>query len=74
MINIGNPDEFTMLEAAKMIKEMTHSESQIVYRPLPDDDPARRKPDITKAKTLLGWEPKVKLREGLTKTIAWFSR
>ncbi len=74
VINIGNPDEFTMLEAAKMIKEMTHSESQIVYRPLPDDDPARRKPDITKAKTLLGWEPKVKLREGLTKTIAWFSR
>ncbi len=72
VINIGNPDEFTVKEAAHIIKEMTGSKSKIVYKPLPKDDPTRRKPDISKAKSLLGWEPKIRLKEGLKKTIDWF--
>lgn len=72
VINIGNPDEFTMVEAAKIILEMTGSRSKIKYLPLPKDDPARRRPDISKAKKMLGWQPKVKLREGLKHTIEWF--
>jgi dTDP-glucose 4,6-dehydratase len=71
-VNIGNPTEMTIEEIAKTIIEMTGSKSKIVYKPLPADDPKVRKPDITKARTLLGWEPKVPLREGLTKTIAYF--
>jgi len=71
-INIGNPDEFTMLELADIVLELTNSQSQIVYRPLPSDDPLQRRPDISKAKDLLGWEPKVNLREGLEQTIDWF--
>ena len=72
-INIGNPTERTMLEFAQQIKDLTHSPSEIVFRPLlTADDPKQRKPDITKAKTLLGWEPKVNLEEGLQKTIAYF--
>jgi dTDP-glucose 4,6-dehydratase len=71
-VNIGNPAEMTIEEIAKVIIEMTGSKSKIVYRPLPTDDPKVRKPDITKARTLLGWEPKVPLREGLTKTIEYF--
>jgi nucleoside-diphosphate-sugar epimerase len=73
VINIGNPGEFTVKQAAEMIKEMTGSASKIVYKPLPSDDPTRRKPDITKAVKLLGWEPKVMLREGLGYTINWFA-
>jgi nucleoside-diphosphate-sugar epimerase len=73
VINIGNPDEFTVKEAAVIIKEMTGSKSKIIYKPLPKDDPTRRKPDITKAKKILGWEPQVKLREGLSHTIKWFA-
>ncbi|MGD0566167.1 MAG: UDP-glucuronic acid decarboxylase family protein, partial [Candidatus Goldiibacteriota bacterium] len=65
VINIGNPGEFTVKQAAVMIKEMTGSESKIIYKPLPKDDPTRRKPDITKAKKLLGWEPAVGLKQGL---------
>jgi nucleoside-diphosphate-sugar epimerase len=72
VINIGNPGEFTVKEAAHIIKEMTGSSSKIIYRPLPNDDPTRRKPDISKAKRLLGWEPKVALRQGLETTIEWF--
>ncbi|MCE5299673.1 MAG: SDR family oxidoreductase [Spirochaetia bacterium] len=72
VINIGNPNEFTVKQAAYMIKEMTGSKSKIVRKPLPEDDPARRKPDITKAKKLLGWEPTVQLKEGLKYTIEWF--
>jgi nucleoside-diphosphate-sugar epimerase len=72
VINIGNPGEFTVKQAAVMIKEMTGSESKIIYKPLPKDDPTRRKPDITKAKKLLGWEPAVGLKQGLEKTIEWF--
>jgi len=71
-VNIGNPAEMTIEEIATLIIEMTGSASTIVYKPLPTDDPRVRKPDITRANTLLGWEPKVPLREGLTKTIEYF--
>ena len=72
-VNIGNPGEFTILELAKLVIEQTGSRSKIVHRPLPQDDPTRRQPDITLArKHLGGWEPKVALREGLQKTIDWF--
>jgi nucleoside-diphosphate-sugar epimerase len=74
VINIGNPGEFTVKQAADMIKQMTGSSSGIIYKPLPKDDPARRKPDISKAKKLLGWIPSVKLKEGLEKTIEWFEK
>jgi len=70
--NIGNDDEKTILEFAKIIKKLAGSRSQIVFKPLPEDDPMQRKPDITKAKKLLGWRPKVKLEEGLLKTIEYF--
>jgi dTDP-glucose 4,6-dehydratase len=73
-INIGNPGEFTMLELAELVLEITGSESAIVHEPLPEDDPTQRKPDITKARELLGWEPKVELREGLERTIEHFAR
>jgi UDP-glucuronate decarboxylase len=71
-VNLGNPDEFTIRELAELVIELTGSKSKIVERPLPVDDPTRRQPDITLAKKHLDWQPKVKLREGLTKTIAWF--
>jgi dTDP-glucose 4,6-dehydratase len=72
-INIGNPTERTMLEFAQEIKRLTSSKSEIVLEPLPtSDDPRQRRPDITKAKTLLGWEPKVSLEDGLQRTIAYF--
>lgn len=72
VINLGNPNEIKILELAKIIKEMTNSKSKIVFKNLPEDDPKRRKPDITKARKLLNWEPKVSLREGLKKTIEYF--
>jgi dTDP-glucose 4,6-dehydratase len=71
-VNIGNPHEMTVLQFAEKIIEITRSKSPIVHKPLPEDDPQVRQPDITKAKTLLGWEPKVNLDEGLTKTIDYF--
>lgn len=71
-VNIGNPHEMTVLEFAKKVIELTGSKSPIVYKPLPEDDPQVRQPDIAKAKALLGWEPKVGLEEGLTKTIENF--
>ena len=71
-VNIGNPHEMTIEEIARTIIQMTGSTSQIVYRPLPADDPKVRQPDITRARTLLGWEPKVGLEEGLTTTIDYF--
>jgi len=72
-VNIGSPKEFTILELAEKIVEMTGSESQISYRPLPEDDPIQRRPDITLAgKMLDGWTPKVELEEGLKKTIDYF--
>ncbi len=71
-VNIGNPAEMTIEDIAKVIIEMTGSTSRIIYKPLPEDDPKVRKPDITRARTLLGWEPKVGLREGLEQTIEYF--
>ena len=71
-VNIGNPHEMTIEEIARMIIKLTGSKSQIVYRPLPEDDPKVRQPDITRARTLLGWEPKVGLEEGLTRTLEYF--
>jgi dTDP-glucose 4,6-dehydratase len=68
-VNIGNPDEFTLLELAKTVIEVTGSKSEIVYEALPTDDPQVRQPDITLAREILGWEPKVTLREGLERTI-----
>lgn len=73
-INIGNPGEFTMLELAQLVLELTGSSSEIVHEPLPEDDPTQRKPDITKARELLGWEPRVDLRAGLERTIEYFAR
>lgn len=71
-VNIGNPGEFTMLELAKLCLELCHSESSIVYQPLPKDDPQQRRPDISLAKRLIDWQPQIMLREGLMKTIPWF--
>lgn len=73
VINIGNYEEMTVIDLAKMVKELTGSASEIVYYPLPQDDPHRRCPDTTKAREILGWSPKVKLDEGLRKAINWFS-
>jgi dTDP-glucose 4,6-dehydratase len=73
-VNIGNPDEITMLELATEIKELTGSESPIVFKPLPQDDPQVRQPDITRAKELLGWEPKIQRREGLSRTLEYFRK
>lgn len=71
-INIGNPGEFTILELAEKVIALTGSKSELVRRPLPENDPMQRQPDITKARETLGWEPKVPLQEGLIKTIAYF--
>ena len=71
-INIGNPGEFTIRELAELVIEMTASKSKVVERPLPEDDPTQRQPDISLAKKYLSWEPRITLREGLAKTIAWF--
>jgi UDP-glucuronate decarboxylase len=71
-INLGNPNEFTIRELAELVIELTGSRSAIEYRPLPQDDPLQRKPDISLAKDKLDWEPKVQLREGLEQTIAYF--
>jgi dTDP-glucose 4,6-dehydratase len=73
-VNIGNPTELTIQGMAETIIRMTGSTSRIVYQPLPEDDPKVRKPDITRAREILGWEPKVDLEEGLTKTIDYFRR
>ena len=72
VVNIGDDNEITILELAKLIRELTNSSSGIVFEELPEDDPPRRKPDITKAKKILGWVPKVGLEEGLLKMIKWF--
>ena len=71
-VNLGNPTEFTILEFGKLVLQLTGSPSQIVYQPLPQDDPQQRQPNITKARKLLGWEPQVQLAEGLAKTIEFF--
>ena len=71
-INIGNPGEFTIRQLAEQVIDLTGSKSQLVFIPLPQDDPKQRQPNIEKAREILGWEPKVQLRDGLTKTIAYF--
>jgi UDP-glucuronate decarboxylase len=71
-INTGNPTEFTMLELAELIMKLTSSKSKLTFQPLPEDDPQQRKPDITLAKNILGWEPKVSLEDGLKETIHYF--
>ena len=73
-VNIGNPGEFSIKELAELVIEVTVSDSEIVYEPLPVDDPTQRRPDITLAKASLGWEPSVDLREGLTRTAEWLAR
>ncbi len=71
-VNLGNPDEFSILELASKIIELTGSKSRIVFKPLPPDDPVQRQPDITLAKKVLNWQPKVGLEDGLKETIAYF--
>ena len=73
-VNIGNPSEFTMLEFAHQVKELTGSKSEIEFRELPTDDPKQRKPDISKAKRILDWEPKIELSEGLLPTLQYFQK
>jgi UDP-glucuronate decarboxylase len=73
-INLGNPGEFTMIELAQLILKITGSKSKLVFQPLPSDDPMQRKPDISVAREKLGWEPKVQLDEGLSKTINYFDQ
>ena len=71
-MNIGNPDEFTMLELAELVLELTGSTSELVFEPLPTDDPRQRRPDITLAERVLGWRPEIGLREGLSRTHDWY--
>ena len=71
-MNLGNPEELSILAFAKLIKKLCESDSEIIYKELPQDDPMQRKPDINKAKNILKWEPKVGLEEGLKMTIEWF--
>ena len=73
-VNIGNPGEFTMLQLAELVRKITNSSSKIVFRPLPADDPKQRRPDISKAKELLHWQPTTQLEEGLKYTIDYFDR
>jgi len=72
-VNIGNPGEFTMLELAELVVEITASSSELIFEPLPEDDPTQRRPDISLARTVLGWEPEVALRDGLALTVPWFA-
>jgi dTDP-glucose 4,6-dehydratase len=71
-VNIGNPEEWTILECAHEVLAVTGAGTEILFHPLPQDDPTRRRPDITKAKQLLGWEPRIKLRHGLEKSLEYF--
>jgi UDP-glucuronate decarboxylase len=73
-VNLGNPEEYTVLELAQFIIKLTGSKSKIIHKGLPKDDPERRKPDISLAKTTLGWSPEIKLEEGLMKTIDYFDQ
>ncbi len=71
-LNLGNPHEFTILQLAELVAGLTKTKSKIVYKPLPEDDPKQRQPNIAKARNLLKWQPKIELKEGLEKTIHWF--
>ena len=72
VVNLGSPEERTVLDVAELIKDMTKTNSEIVFKPLPEDDPTRRKPGIIKAKEILDWKPKIDFTTGLKKTIEWF--
>lgn len=72
--NLGNPNEMTIIEVADLIKEMTHSDSKLIFKSLPLDDPTKRQPDISEAREFLDWHPKVEFRDGLKKTIEWFRK
>jgi UDP-glucuronate decarboxylase len=72
-VNLGNPNEMTVNELLEQVIALTRVNPRVEYRPLPTDDPRRRKPDIGRARAMLGWEPKVDLRTGLAKTCAWFA-
>jgi nucleoside-diphosphate-sugar epimerase len=71
-VNLGNPEEYTMIELARLVQELLGTSLPIVHEPLPQDDPKQRRPDIRLARELLGWEPRVPVREGLQRTIAYF--
>jgi nucleoside-diphosphate-sugar epimerase len=71
-VNLGNPNEFTILELARLITRLTGTKSKIIFKPLPEDDPRQRQPDISKARNILKWAPGVQLKEGLKLTIDWF--
>ena len=73
-VNIGNPEEFKIIDLANKIKEIINPELEFIFKPLPEDDPLQRKPDITQAKTKLNWQPKVNLNDGINKTIDWFKK
>jgi dTDP-glucose 4,6-dehydratase len=73
-VNIGNPRELTVIQIAKLVLDLTHSSSQIVHNPLPVDDPKVRRPDISRARTLLKWEPQVPLEDALRRTIEYFKK
>jgi dTDP-glucose 4,6-dehydratase len=73
-VNIGNPNEFTILECAQMVLKVTESKSKIRYEDLPQDDPKQRRPDITKARQLLGWDPKIDLETGLRLSLDYFRK
>jgi nucleoside-diphosphate-sugar epimerase len=73
-MNIGNPEEYTVLEVARLVLDVTGAESEIVFEPLPETDPERRCPDISLARRELGWEPRIGLREGIERTLEWYRR
>ena len=73
-VNLGNPGEFSILELASLVIELTGSRSKIAHRPRPEDDPRQRRPDISRAEEMLGWKPKTDLRTGLNRTIAYFEK
>ena len=73
-VNLGNPNEFTMLALASMVISLTGSRARIVHRPLPQDDPRQRQPDISKAKELMSWAPRTNLKDGLVRTISYFEK
>jgi dTDP-glucose 4,6-dehydratase len=73
-VNVGNPGEFTLLELAELVLRLSGSKSEIVFEALPEDDPQQRRPDVTRAKELLGWEPEIQLEEGLRRVLAAHGR
>jgi dTDP-glucose 4,6-dehydratase len=73
-VNLGNPDEISIRDFAYEVREITESNSEVIFRPLPEDDPKVRRPDVTKAHDLLGWEPKVSRQDGLRRTFSFFQK